>query len=116
MAERIPMMAGNWKMNLSSDESVALVMAIAQGVSGAKGIEVLVAPPFTSLPAVKKALAGSRILLAGQNMHWETSGAFTGEISGQMLVEAGCSHVILGHSERRNLFKESNEMEIGRAS
>jgi len=110
MAARIPLIAGNWKMNLGPNESTALVMAIVHGVSDIKGIEVLVAPPFTSLPAVKKALAGSRILLAGQNMHWETTGAFTGEISGQMLVEAGCSHVILGHSERRSLFKESNKM------
>jgi triosephosphate isomerase len=110
MAERIPLIAGNWKMNLGPNKSAALVMSIAQGVMDIKGIEVLVAPPFTSLPAVKKALVGSRILLAGQNMHWETAGAFTGEISGQMLVETGCSHVILGHSERRNLFKETNEM------
>ena len=110
MAERVPLIAGNWKMNLGPNESAALVMAIARGVNDIKGIEVLVAPPFTSLPAVKKALTGSRILLAGQNMHWETAGAFTGEISGRMLVEAGCSHVILGHSERRNLFKESNGM------
>ena len=110
MAERIPLIAGNWKMNLGPNESAALVMAIARGVMDIKGIEILVAPPFTSLPAVKKALTGSRILLAGQNMHWETAGAFTGEISGRMLVGAGCSHVILGHSERRSLFKESNEM------
>jgi len=110
MAERIPLIAGNWKMNLGPNESAALVRTIAQDISDVGGIDVLVAPPFTSLPAVKKALTGSRILLAGQNMHWETAGAFTGEISGRMLAGAGCSHVILGHSERRNLFKESNEM------
>ena len=110
MAERIPLIAGNWKMNLGPNESAALVKTIAQDISDVDGIDVLVAPPFTSLPAVKNALAGSRILLAGQNMHWETAGAFTGEISGQMLVEAGCSHVILGHSERRTLFNETSEM------
>lgn len=110
MAERIPLIAGNWKMNLGPNESAALVRTIAQDISDVGGIDVLVAPPFISLPAVKKALTGSRILLAGQNMHWETAGAFTGEISSQMLVEAGCSHVILGHSERRTLFKETSEM------
>jgi len=110
MNKRIPLIAGNWKMNLSLNESTSLVMAIAQGIRDMDGIDVLVAPPFTSLSVVKKALGDSRIFLAAQNMHWETSGAFTGEISGRMLVETGCSHVILGHSERRNLFKETNEM------
>jgi triosephosphate isomerase len=110
MGKRIPLIAGNWKMNLSLNESAALVRAIVQGISDTDGIDVLVAPPFTSLSVVKKALGDARIFLAAQNMHWETGGAFTGEISGRMLVETGCSHVILGHSERRNLFKETNEM------
>jgi triosephosphate isomerase len=110
MNKRIPLIAGNWKMNLSLNESTALVRAIAQGISDIEGIDVLVAPPFTNLPAVKKALSDTRIFLAAQNMHWETGGAFTGEVSGRMLVEAGCSHVILGHSERRSIFKETNEM------
>jgi triosephosphate isomerase len=110
MNKRIPLIAGNWKMNLSLNESTALVRAIGQGISDIDGIDVLVAPPFTSLSVVKKALGDTRIFLAAQNMHWETGGAFTGEVSGRMLVEAGCSHVILGHSERRSLFKETNEM------
>jgi triosephosphate isomerase len=110
MGKRIPLIAGNWKMNLSLNESTALVSAIVQGISDIDWIDVLVAPPFTSLSVVKKALGDARIFLAAQNMHWETGGAFTGEISGRMLVETGCSHVILGHSERRNLFKETNEM------
>jgi triosephosphate isomerase (TIM) len=110
MDKRIPLIAGNWKMNLSLNDSTTLIRAIEQGIVDLDGIDVLVAPPFTSLPAVKKAIGSARIFLAAQNMHWETAGAFTGEVSGRMLVEAGCSHVILGHSERRSLFKETNEM------
>ncbi|MBW2609179.1 MAG: triose-phosphate isomerase [Deltaproteobacteria bacterium] len=104
------MIAGNWKMNLNLDESANLVKAIAEEIQGLDGVDVLVAPPFTSLPAAKQAIGDARILLAAQNMYWEPDGAYTGEISGQMLVEAGCSHVILGHSERRSLFGESSEM------
>lgn len=110
MTKRIPLIAGNWKMNLSVDQSTALVKAIAAGIKDISGIDVLVAPPFTNLNAVREAIGDTKILLAAQNMHWEESGAFTGEISAQMLVEAGCTHVILGHSERRALFKENDEM------
>jgi len=108
--DRTVMIAGNWKMNLNLDESANLVKAIAEEIQGLDGVDVLVAPPFTSLPAAKQAIGDARILLAAQNMYWEPDGAYTGEISGQMLVEAGCSHVILGHSERRSLFGESSEM------
>ena len=110
MAERIVLIAGNWKMNLGPEESVSLVKSISEGIDGLNGVEVLVAPPFTNILAVKEAIAGMPVLLAAQNMHWEKNGAFTGEISARMLAEAGCSHVILGHSERRSLFKETNEM------
>lgn len=110
MAERTVLIAGNWKMNLSLDESVSLVNAISEGINGLDGVEVLVAPPFTNIPVVKAAIDTAPILLSAQNMHWEKSGAFTGEICAQMLVDAGCSHVILGHSERRSLFKETSEM------
>ena len=109
MPERTPLIAGNWKMNLGLEESAGLIRAVSETLRDLEGVDVLVAPPFTSLPAVKKAIGDAGILLAGQNMHWETSGAFTGEISPGMLREAGCSHVILGHSERRSLFKETNE-------
>jgi triosephosphate isomerase len=110
MNERRPLIAGNWKMNLNLDESADFVKTIAGSIGNLKGVDVLVAPPFTSLSAVKRAIGHSGIFLAGQNMHWESYGAYTGEISGAMLVEAGCTHVILGHSERRNHFKETNEM------
>ena len=110
MINRKTLIAGNWKMNLTLDESIQLVRAISRGIGDLEGTEVLVAPPFTSLPVVKQAIGEARIFLGAQNMYWEPNGAYTGEISGPMLVEAGCSHVILGHSERRTLFKETSEM------
>jgi triosephosphate isomerase (TIM) len=110
MTARTPLIAGNWKMNLNFEQSAALVKAIAIGIKDLSGVEVLVAPPFTNLSVVKHAIGNSSIFLAAQNMHWEKEGAFTGEVSAQMLIEAGCSHVILGHSERRSLFKERDEM------
>ncbi len=109
MNGRKPFIAGNWKMNLNLKESADLSKAIAGDMDDFEGIDVLVAPPFTSLPAVRQAIGNSRILLGAQNMHWESYGACTGEISGRMLIEAGCTHVILGHSERRTHFKETNE-------
>jgi triosephosphate isomerase (TIM) len=110
MKHRTPMMAGNWKMNLTLAEAVALVRAIAEGSAGFRDREVLVAPPFTLLPAIREAVRGTGVLLGAQNMHWEKGGAFTGEISAGMLLEAGCTHVILGHSERRSLFGETSDM------
>ena len=109
MSSRIPMIAGNWKMNLALADAARLVQGIAEGIKGLDGVDVLVAPPFTSLSRVKEAIGKAPILLAGQNMHWEASGAFTGEVSAAMLVEAGCTHVILGHSERRTLFGETDD-------
>ncbi|HXJ35085.1 MAG TPA: triose-phosphate isomerase [Candidatus Eisenbacteria bacterium] len=106
---RIPLLAGNWKMHGARAEAVALASALAKDVGRVPGREVLVAPPFTALEAVATAIAGTDIRLAGQNLHWEPKGAFTGEISAQMLKEAGCTHVIIGHSERRQLFGETNE-------
>jgi len=110
MTSRLPMIAGNWKMNLTLAEAVQLVKAIADSIKGLDGVEVLVAPPFTSLPRVKETIGKAPILLAGQNMHWEAQGAFTGEVSAAMLTDAGCTHVILGHSERRTLFGETDEV------
>jgi triosephosphate isomerase (TIM) len=110
MFERTPMIAGNWKMNLSLDEAVALAEAVGSGIGNVSDVEVLVAPPFTHLAAVRGAVDGSKIFLGAQNMHWEMSGAYTGEISGRMLQQSGCTHVILGHSERRTLFNETSEV------
>ena len=110
MFERTPMIAGNWKMNLSLDKAVALAQTIGSGIGDTSNVEVLVAPPFTHLAAVRDTIDESRIFLAAQNMHWEMSGAYTGEISGRMLQQSGCTHVILGHSERRTLFGETSEV------
>lgn len=110
MKLRKPLMAGNWKMNLTLRESIALITAISRQIPSPERMEVLVAPPFPLIPAVKEAIGLAPILLAAQNMHWEAQGAYTGEVSPSMLVEAGCTHVILGHSERRSLFGETDEM------
>ena len=106
---RTPILAGNWKMHGARSEAVALAGALVRSVGSLTDREVVIAPPFTALEAVGQAIAGSRIRLAAQNVHWEPKGAFTGEIAVGMLREAGCSHVILGHSERRQLFGETNE-------
>lgn len=110
MSSRIPMIAGNWKMNLTLAQAAQLVKALADGIKGRGGVDVLVAPPFTALLRVKEAIGKAPILLAGQNMHWEASGAYTGEVSASMLADAGCTHVLLGHSERRTLFGETDDM------
>ncbi len=106
---RVPLLAGNWKMHGTRQEAVALAEGIKAGVAGVSGREVLVAPPFTALEPVAEALRGSSVRLAGQNLHWEAKGAFTGEVSAPMLRGAGCTHVIIGHSERRQYFGETDE-------
>jgi triosephosphate isomerase len=108
MATRQPLIAGNWKMNKTTVEAVALATEIRAGAEDAAA-DVLVAPPFTALALVSKALEGSKVLLAGQNMHSEPKGAFTGEVAPAMLKDVGCTHVILGHSERRQYFGETDE-------
>jgi triosephosphate isomerase len=110
MIERTPLIAGNWKMNLNIQDSVKLVESIGKGIKDVDNVEVLVAPPFTALGAVRQAIGKSAIFLAAQNMHYEMNGAYTGEVSARMLQDAGCTHVILGHSERRTLFHETNEI------
>ena len=103
-------MAANWKMNLSLSEASGLLNRIKGAKIDFNMVDVLVAPPFTTMRLATELLAGTDILIGGQNMHWEAEGAFTGEISPLMLKEAGCSHVILGHSERRKLFFETSEI------
>ncbi|CAG0982220.1 triosephosphate isomerase (TIM) [Geobacteraceae bacterium] len=106
---RTPIIAGNWKLFKKSSEAVDLVMNLAPLVKSVGGVEIIVAPVFTVLATVKRAIAGSTIKLAAQDCFWEEEGAFTGEISPGMLIDAGCSHVIIGHSERRQYFGETNE-------
>ena len=106
---RMPLIAGNWKMHGARSEAVALARALAATVGHVRGREVLVAPPFTALEPVRETIAGTEIRLAGQNVHWEPKGAYTGEIAVAMLRETGCTYVIVGHSERRQYFGETNE-------
>lgn len=105
---RTPIIAGNWKMNNTIAEAVQLVEKIKKSPLK-EDVEVVVAVPFTSLVDVKKAIEGSRIKLAAQNMHWEDKGAYTGEISPLMLKEIGIDYCIIGHSERRQYFNETDE-------
>src|SRR5262249_28854253 len=106
---RVPLMAGNWKMCGTRPEAVALAEGIKAGVAGVSGREVLVDAPFTAVEAAGSILKGSAVLLGAQNLHWEEKGAFTGEVSAPMLRAAGCTHVIIGHSERRQYFGETDE-------
>ena len=104
---RRPVIAGNWKMYKTPGEAALLARDVVAGAPGSPA--VILAPPYTALTAVADVLRGSPVSLAAQNMHWEKEGAYTGEISPAMLKAAGCSHVILGHSERRTLFGETDE-------
>lgn len=105
---RIPVIAGNWKLFKSIAESVALVHELKPLVAGCQGVEIVVAPVFTALSRVSDAIGGSNIKLAAQDCYWEEEGAFTGEVSPKLLKDAGCSHVIIGHSERRQYFSETD--------
>lgn len=106
---RKPVIAGNWKLYKTGNEAVELVTALVPLVRETGMVEIIVAPVFTVLNDVRKAVAGSNIMMAGQNCFWEEEGAFTGEISPTLLRDAGCSHVIIGHSERRQYFGETDE-------
>jgi triosephosphate isomerase (TIM) len=101
--------AGNWKMQLNRTRAVALAQGLARNVDPASTIDVAVCPPFVYLDAVHAALEGSPVALGAQNMYFEPQGAFTGEISGDMLVDVACRYVILGHSERRHRLGETNQ-------
>ncbi len=106
---RTPVIAGNWKMNTDAASARDLVAGIGQAMAELNGVEVGVAPPFPYLEMVGRELGNSGIFLAGQDMHWETGGAFTGDVSSAMLLDVGCTHVILGHSERRHGWGETPE-------
>jgi triosephosphate isomerase len=102
------LIAGNWKMHKTVAETADFVRGLKKRLPALQDRQVLVAPPFTSLHAAAQEALGSAIGIAAQNMHWEGNGALTGEISAGMLADAGCSHVIIGHSERRRLFGETD--------
>ncbi len=106
-----PLVVGNWKMNGSQAECVGLARQICRQLKNHTAqAEVVLAPPFTALASVGQVLRNSAVKLAAQHSHWAESGAFTGEVSAPMLAEIGCHYVILGHSERRHLFQESDEL------
>jgi len=105
---RKKVIAGNWKMNNDLNESISLINNIKEKLVDRENVQVIVAPPFTSLDRAGQLLSDSKITLSAQNMSYEDSGAFTGDISASMIKSLGCTHVILGHSERRTIFGESN--------
>jgi triosephosphate isomerase len=107
---RRKIIAGNWKMNKTIVEAVALAAAIKQELGQIEHPAVVICPPFTALTEVSMALKDSEIQVGAQNMHQADSGAFTGEVSAEMVLTSGCSHVILGHSERRTLFSETDQL------
>lgn len=106
---RKPVIAGNWKMNKSINEAIELVNSLKRELVDIQEIDIVVCPVYTALSDVSDLLIDSNIFLGAQNVYWEPSGAFTGEISPSMIKDAGCKYVIIGHSERRKYFDESDE-------
>jgi triosephosphate isomerase len=106
---RVPVIAGNWKMYKTAAEAAAFVRAFLPLVSGVRGVEIVLAPPYPSIGAVARLVQGSGIGVASQNVHFADEGAFTGEVSTRMLEEAGATHCIIGHSERRQYFAETDD-------
>ncbi len=106
---RTPLVVANWKMNGTLAEARALAAGVREGIQRPRGVDVVLCPPFTGLGVVRDILAGTAIALGAQNCHWETAGAFTGEVSPVMLAELGCRYVLVGHSERRREFAESDD-------
>lgn len=108
MSHRTPLIAGNWKLHKTGSQAVESAVQLKQLVGDASDVEIMIAPTFTALHQVAQVLKGSNIAVGSQNLYWERQGAFTGEISPEMIVDAGCSHAIIGHSERRQLFNETD--------
>jgi len=107
--KRRRVISGNWKMYKNQAETRAFFAALLPLVAGVKDCDIVVAPPFTNIPAAVESTKGSQIGISAQDVYWEKEGAFTGQISTGMLVEAGCRYTIIGHSERRQFFGETNE-------
>jgi triosephosphate isomerase len=106
---RTPLIAANWKMHMTVPEAREFLNAFLPEISGVEGVESLIAPPFTALAAVGDVIKGSGVLLSAQNVYWEVKGAFTGEVAPRMLTDLNCDYVIIGHSERRQYFGETDE-------
>ena len=104
-----PFIAGNWKMFKTVPEAVDMVQKLHEASLGLEKAQFVVVPPFTALSEVSRALQGSSVQIGAQNMHWEEQGAFTGEVAAPMLKDVGCTYVVIGHSERRQFFRETNE-------
>lgn len=105
---RKPLIAGNWKLNNTIAQATTLASSIKNTIGGNNDVDIVIAPVFTALAAVTEVCSGSTIMVAAQNCHCIDSGAFTGEVSAPLLADVGCSHVIIGHSERRQLFGETD--------
>ncbi|MCY3869713.1 MAG: triose-phosphate isomerase [Gemmatimonadetes bacterium] len=106
---RTPFVAGNWKLNKTPDEAEMLARCVVDAVSDVTGVDVAICPPFTALERVSSVVCCTDVGLGAQNMYWEAEGAFTGEVSAPMLLTCGCEYVILGHSERRQFFGETDD-------
>jgi len=106
----LPIIAGNWKMNKGPAESRSLVQELLSLIGEVRDREIILIPPFTSLATVAEIIRNSKVKLGAQNMYWEKSGAYTGEISGLFLRSLGCEYVVIGHSERRHVMGETDEM------
>lgn len=113
---RKSLIAGNWKMNKTVSQAEELAGNLKDELGNKDGVEIVICPPFTSLETVYRVIKGSNIGLGAQNLHWEEEGAYTGEVSAPMIKETGCRYVIIGHSERRQYFGESNETVKRKAS
>jgi triosephosphate isomerase len=109
MNSRTPLIAGNWKMYKTTPEAVETAQRLVELVADSADVDIMIAPVFTALNPVSQVVSNSRVALGAQNLYWEKEGAYTGEISADMLLSAGCQYVIIGHSERRQYFGETDE-------